>query len=148
MKMKIIFFSLSLFLITGATFAQKKDTPKSIISEKVGIKKYHDKEELDRMQKGQLLELYIERIKLLVKTLPYIAFATKPGVTMSTLGIPNTKDNRETLNDEFEASDAFLETTLNFQRTMLPYSDKSNLIAAIIFYEDTMKSLHQYSEFH
>ncbi len=134
--------------MTGVTFAQKKDNPKSIISEKVGIKKYHDKEELDRMQKGQLLELYIERIKLLVKTLPYIAFATKPGVTMSTLGIPNTKSNRETLDEEFEASDAFLETTLNFQRTMLPYSDKSNLIAAIIFYEDTMKSLHQYSEFH
>ncbi|NMH85880.1 hypothetical protein [Flavivirga algicola] len=147
MKMKIIFLSLSLFLITGATFAQK-DAARSIISEKVGIKKYHDKEELDRMQKGQLLELYIERIKLLVKTLPYIAFATKPGVTMTTLGIPNTKDNRETLEDEFEASDAFLETTLNFQRTMLPYSDKSNLIAAIIFYEDTMKALHQYSEFH
>ena len=144
--MKIIFFSLGLFLITGASFAQK-DVPKSIISDKVGIKKYHDKEELDRMQKGQLLELYIERIKLLVKTLPYIAFATKPGVTMTTLGIPNTKDNRETLETEFEASDAFIETTLQFQRTMLPYSDKSNLVAAIIFYEDTMKALHQYSEF-
>ncbi|MDO5969032.1 hypothetical protein Q4Q35_04355 [Flavivirga aquimarina] len=148
MKIKIILFSFSLFLITGASFAQKKDAPKSIISDKVRISKYHDKDELDRMQKGQLLELYIERIKLLVKTLPYIAFATKPGVTMSTLGIPNTKDNRSILDDEIEASDAFLETTLNFQRTMLPYSDKSNLIAAIIFYEDTMKAIHQYSEFH
>ncbi len=145
--MKIIFLSLSLFLITGTAFAQK-DAPKSIISAKVTIKKYHDKEELDRMQKGQLLELYIERIKVLVKTLPYIAFATKPGVTMSTLGIPDTKDNRETLDDEFEASDIFMESTVQFQRTMLPYSDKSNLIAAIIFYEDTMKALHQYSEFH
>lgn len=147
MKMKIIFFSFSFLLIAGTCFSQKKSQPKSIISGKVAIRKYHDKEELDRMQKGELLVLYIERIESLIKTLPYIAFATKPGVTMSTFGIPNNKENRKVLEASFEATDDFLEANIEFQRKMLPYSDKSILIAAILYYEQTMKALHEYSEF-
>ena len=99
------------------------------------------------MEKGELLGLYIERIESLVQTLPYIAFATKPGKTMSTFGIPNTKGNRNILEDKVDATDEFLGIIVDFQKQMLPYSDKSNLIAAILFYEETMKLLHEYSEF-
>ncbi|WP_341216286.1 hypothetical protein [uncultured Wocania sp.] len=148
MKIRIILISFSFFLVANIGFAQKNKAAKSIISDKVSIKKYHTKEDLDRMQKGQLLDLYVERIESLVKLLPYIAFATKPGVTMTTLGIPNDKDNRSALDEQFEATESFLETNGEFQRRILPYSDTSNLIAAILFYEETMKSLHEYSEFH
>lgn len=146
--MKIILLSFSFFLAMGVGYAQKKNEPKSIISDNVAIKKYHNKEELDRMQKGELLELYKERIESLVKLLPYIAFATKPGVTMTTLGIPNDSDNRKALDDQFEATDDFIKSTVEFQNRILPYSDTNNLISAILFYEETMKSLHEYSEFH
>jgi hypothetical protein len=129
-------------------FSQKKNEPKSIISDKVSISKYHDKEELERMQKGELLGLYTERIEVLIKTLPYIAFATKPGVTMTSLGIPDNKENRNVLQDEFDATDDFIKSSTEFQQKMLPYSDTSKLIAAILFYEETLKSLHEYSEFH
>lgn len=142
---KLVLFSF--LLVVGMSFAQDKNAPQSIISNDVAIKKYHNKEELDRMEKGELLGLYIERIESLVKTLPYIAFATKPGKTMSTYGIPNTKENRKSLEDKVEATTEFLDTTEEFQKKMLPYSDKSNLIAAILFYEQTMKLLHEYSEF-
>ena len=74
-----------LLLTTGAVSAQAKNAPRSIISTTALIRKYHDQKELSGMQKGELLELYIERIKVLVKTLPYIALVTKPGVTMADL---------------------------------------------------------------
>ncbi len=147
MKIKIVLLSFSFFLIAGIGFAQKNKAPKSIISN-VAIKKYHHKEELDRMQKGELLVLYMERIESLVKLLPYIAFATKPGVTMTTLGIPNDSDNRKALDEQFEATHDFLVATGEFEKRILPYSDTDNLVAAILFYEETMKSLHEYSEFH
>lgn len=146
--MKFILLSFSFFLIASIGFAQKKNAPKSIIPDGVSIKKYHNKGELERLGKGELLGLYTERIESLVKLLPYIAFATKPGVTMSTLGIPNNSDNRKMLDNQFEASDNFLESTREFQEGILPYSDTKNLISAILFYEETMKSLHAYSEFH
>jgi len=147
MKIKMVLLSFSFFLIAGIGFAQKNKEAKSIISN-VAIKKYHNKEDLERMQKGELLVLYVERIESLVKLLPYIAFATKPGVTMTTLGIPNDSDNRKALDNQFEATDDFLKSTGEFQSRILPYSDTDNLIAAILFYEETMKSLHEYSEFH
>ena len=99
------------------------------------------------MQKGELIGLYEERNQVLTSTLPYIAFATKPGVTMTTLGIPENNDNTKALDDQFENTDDYLENTLEFQRKFLPYGDTKNLIAAILFYEEIMKSLHQYNEF-
>lgn len=148
MKMKIMLLSFSMIMLASAGFAQKKKASKGIISDQVGIKKYHNKSDLERMQKGALLVLYKERIETLVKMLPYIAFATKPGVTMESLGIPVNNDNTKALDSQFEATDDFLETTNEFQDRILPYSDTKNLIAAILFYEETMKSLHMYSEFH
>lgn len=147
MKLRIILISLCFCFATSIGFAQSRGAERSIISDKVSIKKYHTKDELDRMQKGQLLNLYIERIETLVNLLPYIAFATKPGVTFSTLGIPNDSNNTKALESQFEATDSYLSTNNAFQRRLLPYSDTRNLVAAILFYEETMKSLHQYSEF-
>ncbi len=138
---------IGFLLVFGIGHAQKKNEPQSIISENVAIKKYHNIEELNQMEKGELLSLYIERTESLVQTLPYIAFATKPGKTMSTYGIPNTKENRKSLEVKVEATEEFLKATTGFQKKMLPYSDKSNLIIAILFYEETMKLLHEYNEF-
>lgn len=145
MKGKITFILFCLFAISSVS-AQDKNAPKSIISTTALIKKYYDQKELQVMKKGELLELYIERIKVLVKTLPYIALATKPGVTMTDLGIPNDANNRNILGDQAESTANFLDMTVAFQRKMVPYSDKNDLIAAILFYENTLKSLHEFNE--
>ncbi|WP_136480934.1 hypothetical protein [Cognatitamlana onchidii] len=148
MKSKIWLLSFSLFLIVSVSFAQKKGKgPKSIITDKFSISKYHNKEELERMGKGDLIALYTERNQVLTSTLPYVAFATKPGVTMTSLGIPDNNDNTKALEEQFDNTDDYLEKTLEFQGKFLPYSDTKNLIAAILFYEEIMKSLHTYNEF-
>lgn len=149
MKTKLFLLSLCLFLVANIGFAQKKaDEPRGIINGKIAIKKYYNKEELERLQKGELLTLYTERIEALVETLPYIAFATKPGVTMATLGIPHDKENSKILDAKFDATSAFLTSNRGFQNKILPYSDTRKLISAIMFYEEILKSLHEYSEFH
>ncbi|MFE3868420.1 hypothetical protein ACFX5E_10090 [Flavobacterium sp. LS2P90] len=146
MKGKVIFFSVFFLMVSSVVSAQDKNAPKSIISMNALIRKYHDRKELQGMKKGELLELYIERIKVLVKTLPYIALATKPGVTMTDLGIPNDADNRKILAEQDEITTNFLDVTVAFQRRMVPYSDTGNLIAAILFYENTLKSLHEFND--
>ena len=146
MKNTTILLCFLFFLTTGAISAQAKNAPRSIISTTALIKKYHDQKELSGMQKGELLELYIERIKVLVKTLPYIALVTKPGVTMSDLGIPDDNVHKKVLDNQAVGTATFLDTTVEFQRKMMPYSDKGNLIAAILFYEGTLKSLHEFND--
>ena len=145
MKTKLTGLSFVFLLMTSFGFAQKE--PQSIITGKVSIAKYHDRSELENFPKGDLLTLYNERIEVIVKILPNIAFATKPGVTMTSLGIPDTKDNRKALEENEKAVNTYFESTMSFQNKVLPYSDTSILISAILFYEETLKSLHTYSEF-
>ncbi len=118
-----------------------------MISGKVYITKYHSYDELNKLSKGDLLALYSERIEVIVNILPSIAFATKPDVTMESLGIPETKDNKKALEASREASVKYFDSTVEFQRKILPYSDTRDLIAAILFYEETLKSLHTYNDF-
>ncbi len=156
MKSKLTLFGTFLLLMMSFGHAQdkvtktvkkKKNHSKSIISGKVNISKYHSREQLDDMSKGDLLNLYIERIEVIVNILPNIAFATKPGVTMKSLGIPETKENKKALEENIEASDNYFESSVEFQTKILPYSDTNDLIAAILFYESTLKALHTYNDF-
>ncbi len=157
MKTRSTIISVILFLTISFCFAQekqptkivkkKKKAPITMISGKVYITKYHTYDELNKMSKGDLLSLYSERIEVIVNILPNIAFATKPTVTMASLGIPETKDNKKALEANQEASLEYFDSTVEFQRKILPYSDTRNLIAAILFYEETLKSLHTYNEF-
>lgn len=148
MKTRVLFLCLSALLITNVMFSQKRKSEKSIISAKTAIKKYHTKSDLERIPKGVLLSLYKERINSLVQILPYIAFATKPGTTMSTLGIPKASENVKALDVMLDVTSKFLDITDEFQDRILPYSDTKNLVSAILFYEEIMKSLHEYSQFH
>ena len=147
MKTKFTFIIAIFFLMTTIGFAQKKKGPVSIISGKVNIAKYHNYEQLNKMSKGDLLVLYIERIEVIVNILPNIAFATKPGVSMESLGIPVTKENKKALENSHDASVNYFESTVEYQKTILPYSDTRDLISAILFYEETLKSLHTYNDY-
>ena len=146
MKSKIIFLSFLFLTTINLVSAQDKKASKSIISTSATIKKYHNLKELQEMKKGELLDLYTERITVLVKTLPYIALATKPGVTLTDLGIPDNNENKKSLTEQEESTADFLNVTTEFQKRMMPYSDTKNLIAAILFYENTLKALHEFNE--
>ena len=144
MKGKIIFFSIFMLALSSKTIAQAKpNMPKSIISTSAAVRTYHDDKTLKAMSKGELVELYIERMKVIVKTLPLIALATKPGVTLTDLGIPADDVNRKSLDLQSEATNVYLEVTVDFLRKMLPYSDKTQLVTMVLFYEQTLKALHE-----
>lgn len=146
MKSKIIFISIILLLVSTATFSQSKNAPQSIISRTAIIKKYYDKKELSELPKGVLLELCLERVGVLAKTLPYIALATKPGITLIDFGIPYNSEYRKAFESQEENTKNYLEGTSGYQKKILPYSDKDDLIKAILFYENILKSLHEFDD--
>lgn len=146
MKSKIFFISIILLLVSGATFAQDKNAPQSIVSKTAILKKYYDKKELSELPKGALLELCIERVGVLAKILPYIALATKPGITLTDFGIPNNSEYRKVFEAQEENTKNYLEKTGEYQKKIMPYSDKDDLIKAILFYENILKSLNEFNE--
>lgn len=142
---KIIFLSLFFFIAFGSANAQKTPVKsKPIISTSgVAMKKYHEQSELEGMAKGQLIELYIERNKVLINLLPYIALTSKPGITMQDVGIPNNPENNKIMDNQTLNTKTFLDGTISFQKTMLPYADKGTIITAILYYESMLRELNQ-----
>jgi hypothetical protein len=143
---RITLLGVFLLITSFGAMAQNKALPKSIISTSASVRKFYDVKELKPLQKGELIELYIERVKVLTKILPYIALATKPGVSMTDLGIPDTAENSKLLELQGQSTEAFLETTVNFQRKMLPFCDKNNIVNAILYFETTLKALKDYEQ--
>lgn len=141
--MKIKFFKLlPLFLLFSMTvLAQKPVAARPVINIR-GIGTYHSLKELEGMQKGELKALYLERIKILINMVPYMAITNKPGTTLKDLGIPESLENVKALEKETENRNLFLSGTSEFLDTMLSYSDKSNIVAGILFYEDVLKKIH------
>jgi hypothetical protein len=145
MKKKITLLC-SFVLITSFGAMAQKVGPKSIISTSAAIRKFYDVKELKALQKGELIELYIERVKVLNNTLPYIALASKPGITMVDIGIPDSPENAKALDLQKDATSAFVEKTISFQRTYLPFCDKTILISSILYFETYLKSLKDFDQ--
>lgn len=136
---KIYIFLLTVFLLTTVdTVAQDKNAPKVVINIR-GISKFHDLKELQAMNKGQLMPLYIERVKILFSVIQYFGITNKSGVTFTDLGIPPSKENVQALDDEIENRAVFLGKNEQFLKAILPYSDTSNIINAVLFYEEVLK---------
>jgi hypothetical protein len=146
MKLKVSTISFLFLLVSALGFGQKKPAAKSIVQRTALINKYHDSKELSTLAKKELLELCIERSSVITKILPYVTLATKPGVTLNDLGIPDEADYRKLLDTQEETTATYLETTSNFQAKIFPYADKNRLISAILFYENVLKSLHEFDD--
>ncbi len=145
MKLNYASFVLFFMLTSIAVNAQKPVTQKPIINIR-GIGTYHSLKELEGLLKGELITLYLERIKIIINIVPYVGITNKPGVTLKDLGIPETIENVKALDREFENKNLFVSTSFDFITTMLPYSDKSSIIQGILFYEDVLKKIHSGDE--
>lgn len=145
MKLNYLPFVLFFMLISVSVNAQKPVAQKPVINIR-GIGTYHSLKELEGLLKGELITLYIERIKIIVNIVPYVGMTNKPGVTLKDLGIPETVENLKALDRETENKNLFVATNYDFLITMLPYSDKSSIIQGILFYEDVLKKIHSGDE--
>jgi hypothetical protein len=128
-------FTLSLLFSTNYGNAQTS----TFVFKVKGIKKYHSLTELESMSKGELIPIYQERVDILFNIIPYLGVTDKNAVTFKDLGIPETKENKKTLDSEKENSKAYLAQNNGFLVAILPYSDTKNIINAILFYEEVMK---------
>lgn len=138
---KIIFLSFLAIIAVNSVNAQSIGATKSLISTSAIVKKYHQKTELEEMKKGELIDLYIERINVVVNKITFIALTNKRGVSISDLGIPNDPNNIKVLENQQESIRTFLGETEKFEKTLAPFADKGDLIDAIIYLESMLKEL-------
>lgn len=124
-------------LASGDVVAQEK-----IVINVRGISTYYDKKDLEGMTKGQLMPLYVERVKILFSIIQYFGVTKKSGVTFKDLGIPTSKENVKLLETEIENREGFLKNNEIFLNGILPYSDTKNIVEAILFYQEVLKLIY------
>lgn len=143
---KIIFLSFLAIIAVNSVNAQLTGITKSLINTSAVVKKYHQKNELEEMKKGDLVDLYIERINVIINRVPFIALTNKRGVSISDLGIPTSSNNIKVIENQQENIKIFIEGTEKFERTLAPFADKPDLIDAIIYLESMVKELKMIRE--
>ncbi|WP_281225605.1 hypothetical protein [Flavobacterium aquiphilum] len=138
---KIFILSFISIIAVSNSNAQSLSMTTSIISPTAVIKKYYQKNELEQMKKGELVDLYIERINVVVNKIPFIALTNKRGVSISDLGIPSSSNNIKALETQQENIKTFLDGTEKFEKTAAPFADKADLIDSILYLESILKEL-------
>lgn len=98
--------------------------------------------ELETLGKLELTKIYIGYVQKLNLLLPYVPFNQKgEAVSLSNMGIPNTKDNNEDIK-RLDSSSGSHNEALNLTLTnILPYADKENIIEGILFLQKMVQHI-------
>ncbi len=134
----IVSFTASYQCVLGQS---KAKTELALVNSKTTIAKYYTIEELNGLAKGELISIYKDRFRVLINLMPYCALSTKPGVTLRELGIPENSDNKALLEKEeksLEVFDQYVKVSLD---NFIAYADKTNIVWAILFYEETIRKI-------
>ncbi len=135
----VIFSVLMICLTLGHVFAQKEAKGTKIentyVSANAKLSKAYTKEELDKLGKIELTEIYKERISIITEIVPYLALHPKPGATLKEMGIPQTADNTSHLEKEVKNKGIYIASVNDTLDDIIPYADKQNIIWSILFFE-------------
>lgn len=145
--MKKIVIAIALSSLTTLAVAQKKEKDKekiatsslTYVAADAKISKYHTEEELKKLGKIELTQLYMERVKVITEIIPYLALHTKPGATLKELGIPENETNVKHMEKEVLNKNSYLKAVQETLDDIIPFADKINIIWSILLYEDIIK---------
>lgn len=138
----IKFLYLIIFTIICTSLSYSQENTHTIITGKSSISKYHEQKELESMKKGQLIDLYVERSNAFTYMLNLIGLTTDAKTTTKDLGIIETPEILKQLETKRTVEIDYATKMSTFEKTLLPYVDKIELVSSILLYEDILKKLH------
>jgi hypothetical protein len=138
----IKFLYLIIFTIVCTSLSYSQENTHTIITGKSTIAKYHEQKELESMKKGQLIDLYVERSSAFTYMLNVIGLTTDAKTTTKDLGIIETPEILKQLETKRTVEIDYATKMSTFEKTLLPYVDKIELVSSILLYEDILKKLH------
>jgi hypothetical protein len=103
------------------------------------ITKYYSESELNKLPKLALIEIYKARLVYLIEILPFISLHPTPGSTFHDMSIPETDANIAHLDKEAKNKQAFIGSLSQTLDDVVPYSEKTNIIWSILFFDEMIK---------
>lgn len=148
-KIQIVFIagligSLAMFSFTNDKSIQDRNR---VVGENPGhafvrlqkITKYYTKDELNKMPKLQLIDIYKARLTYLIEVLPFLSLHPEPGATFHDMSIPETEANIAHLDKEAKNKEDFIKSLSETLDDVIPYSEKNNIVWSILFFDEMIK---------
>lgn len=137
----ILGITICFFLISFQSQAQTqtRDTSHVFVKSNLKINKFYSKSELEKLPKLDLIDIYKTRLEYLIEVLPFLSLHPKPGSTFHDMAIPETEENIYHLDKETENKEGFITSLFATLDDVVPYSEKSNIIWCILFFDEMIK---------
>ncbi|MHA7056047.1 hypothetical protein ACWGOQ_0002420 [Aquimarina sp. M1] len=103
--------------------------------------RFHTIDELQDLNKGALIDLYLERAKEIFVVLPYLSLSNKPEISLSDVGIKEDNDHIKIVEKNNEIAERAFVYTTNTIKELVPYSDTDKIIWAILHFEEMIKKM-------
>ncbi|TSE08156.1 MULTISPECIES: hypothetical protein [Aquimarina] len=138
--MSKILTSFILFITTSITFGQQAN-PAVFFTQRDQINKFHTISDLQSLKKGELINLYQDRVKEIMTILPFLSLTNEAGVRLGDIGIKEDSRHLKVLKNTTESIRDNLETIDTMVEELIPYADTEKIISTILYYEEIIKKI-------
>ncbi len=138
--MSKILISFILFIVTNITFGQQEN-PAIFFTQKDQVNKFHTISDLQSLKKGELVNLYQDRVKEIMTVLPFLSLTNEAGVRLKDIGIKEDSRHLKVLKNTTESIHDNLEIINTMVEELIPYADTEKIIWTILYYEEIIKKM-------
>ncbi|MCR6642912.1 MAG: hypothetical protein NVV82_28965 [Sporocytophaga sp.] len=123
----------------NVTDKQRSDSSLCFVKPNIKITKFYSKDELNKLQKLDLIEVYKSRLAYLIEILPFLSLNPAPGASFHEMSIPETETNISHLEKEMKNKQDFIKSLFETLDDVVPYSEKTNIIWSILYFDEMIK---------
>ncbi len=132
-------------VFSNVALAQKGGKPEpTYVSATAKVDKFYSEEELQKLGKLELTQIYMSRIVTLTEVMPYVALHPRPGATLTEMGIPSKSEQLDHVEKANKNKLLYLNAVKDTLDDIVPYADKTNIIRSILFFEDVIKKTEEF----
>ncbi len=102
--------------------------------------------DLEKMDKLQLTKVYLAKLNRLVRVSPYMSFGVIEPRDTKTLRIPSHSINEKNMANYKKKEKEFNKVVEDNLYNIIPYSDKKDIMDAIMFMQETILKIESMSE--
>ncbi len=136
-------FLIVLFVFVGSNAFAQKGKVFIFEAKETSIGSYNTSRDLEGKNKGELIQMYVTRIRAINAIIPVVALTKDPNKTCEDLGIPKDKESK--LESENKRRNEAGKAQEDFLKEFLSYADKSDITKGILLMEEMLKA-HQQSK--
>lgn len=102
--------------------------------------------DLEKMDKLQLTKVYLSKLNKLIRISPYMSFGFIEPKDTKTLRIPSHAINEKNMANYKKKEKEFNKVVEDNLYNIIPYSDKKDIMDAIMFMQETIQKIESMSE--